>query len=66
MEWIQEHITEILGIIIGLYGVARAIVALTPTPKDNVALEEHVGKPLRILAKAFGLDLTQGRHKNGD
>ena len=65
MEWIQAHIVEILAVIGALSAAARGIVALTPTPKDNEALE-NVSKWLKVIGKAFGLDLTQGRHKNGE
>ena len=62
MDWLKEHIVEIFAIIGFLYSAARIIVSLTPTPKDNAALEK-VGVQLRALAKMFGLDLTQGISK---
>jgi len=62
MEWLKTHIVEIFAIIGFLYSAARVIVSLTPTPKDNAALEK-VGVQLRTIAKMFGLDLTQGISK---
>ena len=66
MIWLKEHYVEVFAIIGALYSIARVIVALTPTPKDNVALEK-IGVQLRAIAKVFGLDLTQGisKQKNG-
>jgi len=61
MDWIKEHPTELLAIAVSLYAAARGIVALTPTPKDDAAMDK-VGKLLKIIAKIFGLDLKQGRH----
>jgi len=62
MIWLKEHYVEVFAIIGALYSIARVIVALTPTPKDNVALEK-IGVQLRAIAKVFGLNLTQGIHK---
>ena len=62
MNWIKANIVEIFAVIGFLYSAARIIVTLTPTPKDNIALEK-VGVQLRALAKMFGLDLTQGLKK---
>ena len=42
------------------YVVARIVVALTPTPKDDAAMEE-VSIFVRALAGLFGLNLRQGR-----
>lgn len=52
-----EHITAALGIA---YLVARFVVAMTPTPKDDELLETLTPWASR-LAKAFGLDVKQGR-----
>lgn len=60
MDWIIENYVEIAAVLFALYGAARAIVALTPTPKDNAALEE-VGTLVKTIAKVLGLDLKQGR-----
>ena len=59
ISWFQTHIVEIFAILGSLYAAARVLVALTPTPKDDAALAK-VWVGLRWLAKAFGLDLTQG------
>ena len=62
MLWLQNHIVEILAVVGFLYAAARGIVALTPTPKDDEALSK-VALWLKTIAKAFGLDLTQGVEK---
>ena len=59
MEWLTANFQNIMVLLVALYALARAIVVLTPTPKDNEALEE-VSIVLKVIAKAFGLDLTQG------
>ncbi len=62
-EWIINNWIGILvAAIAGLYTTARAIVVLTPTPKDDVAVKK-IGKLLKAISKIFGLDLTQGIHK---
>ena len=63
LEWIQSNWVNILAVIGGLYAAARAIVALTPTPKDDEALSK-VGTALKALAKLMGLDLKQGVTKD--
>jgi len=62
VEQIKTYIITFLIILGALTGIARAIVALTPTSKDDIALGK-ISKHLNIIAKVFGLDLTQGRHK---
>lgn len=62
MEWLKLHYIEIFAILGALYSIARVIVALTPTAKDDIALGK-IGVQLRAIAKVFGLDLFQGRHK---
>ena len=59
MDWITKHIIELFAIAGALYTAARLIVALTPTPKDDAAVEK-VGGILKMIAKVFGLDLKQG------
>jgi len=59
MEWLTANFQNILILLAALYALARAIVVLTPTPKDNAALDE-VSAGLKVIAKVFGLDLTQG------
>jgi len=61
--WLNDNLGGIAAIIGALYAVARMIVALTPTPKDNEKLEE-VGIWLKSIGKIFGLDLTQGLSKD--
>ncbi len=59
MEWVQQNIVSIFAIVGGIYTVARTVVALTPTPKDDEALKK-VGVLLKVIAKTAGLDLKQG------
>ena len=59
MEWITSHGTQIMAIIMAAYALARAIVIITPTPKDDAAIEQ-VGAFLKVIAGIFGLDLKQG------
>ena len=60
MEWIQSHYIELFAIWGALLTLARLIVALTPTPNDDAAVEKYVGTPMKAFAKLFGLDLKQG------
>lgn len=62
MEWLQENIGQLATLLGLFYAVARIVVALTPTPKDDKAMKE-VSVFLRALAAAFGLDLKQGIEK---
>ncbi|MHC4160440.1 MAG: hypothetical protein ACYSSO_15345 [Planctomycetota bacterium] len=62
MEWLKENAAAIGSILLAAYALARAIVALTPTPKDDEALKK-VNVFVRALAKTFGLDLKQGVKK---
>lgn len=62
MEQIQKYIVGFFAIAGACCAIARVIVALTPTPKDNIILEK-ISVQLRVIAKVFGLDLTQGRNK---
>ncbi len=64
MDWIMENYVEIFAVIGAAYSLTLMIVNLTPTPKDNYALEK-VGVVLKVLAKLFGLDLTQGINTKG-
>lgn len=54
---------EIEGIIIGVIILARVIVAMTPTKRDDEYLSRNVPKALKILSIVFGFDLRQGRKK---
>lgn len=60
MDWITENYVGIAAFLFAVYGTARAFVALTPTPKDDAALEK-VGVLVKTVAKILGLDLKQGR-----
>ena len=62
MEWVQENAVNILAVLGGLYALALAIVKLTPTPRDDEALE-RVSVVVRAVAFAFGLNLKQGIEK---
>lgn len=62
MDWLKENAVAVAALLGALYTVARLIVALTPTPKDDKALEK-VGIVLKAIAKGFGLDLKQGVKK---
>lgn len=62
MDWLKDNAVAIAAVLGAAYALARTIVALTPTPKDDKALEK-VGIVLKALAKGFGLDLKQGREK---
>jgi hypothetical protein len=62
MAWLAEYATEIMAIVGALYTIARTVVVLTPTPKDDEALK-HVSGFLFALSKTFGLDLKQGLTK---
>lgn len=65
MQWLNDNYVTLLAIVGGLYTVARLIVSLTPTPKDDAKLAE-VTVWLKSLAKLVGLDLKQGiKKKNG-
>lgn len=61
MEWITDNLEWLTPTtVLAMYIIARIIVILTPTPKDDEALEKVSGL-VRALAKTFGLDLKQGR-----
>jgi hypothetical protein len=67
MEWLivlEENWIWICPTLVALYGIARTIVAVTPTPKDDEALNQ-VSRLLRLIAGLFGLDLKQGRKLTG-
>lgn len=66
LEYLNEYSVEVLALLGGLYTVMRAIVLLTPTPKDDQLFKKadgYLSKILGILAKAGGLDTTQGMKK---
>jgi hypothetical protein len=59
LAWILLHKAALGSIIGAAYVLARLIIALTPTPKDDAALE-RISPFLRVLGALFGLDLKQG------
>jgi hypothetical protein len=62
VEQLKTYIIIALTIFGALTGIARVIVALTPTSKDDIIVG-RISKHLNTIAKVFGLDLMQGRHK---
>ncbi len=38
MNWLMEHYTDLIAIVVGLIGVAEIVVNLTPSEKDNSVL----------------------------
>ena len=38
MNWLIEHYTDLIAIIVGLIAVAEIVVKLTPSEKDNAFL----------------------------
>ena len=58
---LKTIIGAVFACIGGLYTLARVIVAMTPTPKDDKYLDKVSGYVVAI-AKAIGLDLKQGRN----
>jgi hypothetical protein len=59
IDWIQTHYKDLFAVAGALYVAARGVVALTPTPADNTALDRVSGW-LKTIGKLFGLDLSQG------
>ena len=60
MNWMTANYMGILAVVGAIYGVARCVVVLTPTPNDDAAVEKYGGSLLRWIGKIVGLDLTQG------
>lgn len=48
MKYIAEHYVELFGILLGLVAVAEIVVRLTPTKKDDGAVE-RLGQVLRKI-----------------
>ena len=59
MDWIQQNYVNVFAVIGALYAAALLFVKLTPTPRDDAALEK-VGVVLKFVAAVFGLNLKQG------
>lgn len=58
MEAMLQHLPEIVAVAIAVHGLAVAIVNLTPTPKDNEALDNvtRVGVKLyRVIEILAGI-----------
>jgi len=54
VNWVVEHIDDIIAIYLGLVGVASIIVKLTPTLKDDTVLKtiiRFVGKYIALNRK---------------
>jgi hypothetical protein len=49
MEWLQTHWKDVVDIVTYIIAAASVIVRLTPTPKDNAALDKVV-KFLEMIA----------------
>lgn len=45
----MEHLSEYVALAVAVHGVAVVIVNLTPTPKDNEALDDYT----RMVVKAY-------------
>lgn len=52
--FLQTNGAAIMGALFALWGLLEVIVRLTPTKKDDTALE-RVGKVLKALLDAFGI-----------
>src|SRR5574343_518509 len=57
--WLLANKAAIGSIVGASYLVARTVIALTPTPKDDAALAK-ISPALKVVATVFGLDLKQG------
>lgn len=62
MNWIQENATNLLAVLGAAYALALIVVKLTPTPRDDAALEK-VSLVVKAVATIFGLTLKQGLEK---
>lgn len=60
IDTMKELAAAILALVGALYGVARIVVMITPTPEDNKRLDAVAGW-VRALCAAFGLTPFQGR-----
>jgi len=53
----MKDLSEYVAIAVAIHGLALAIVNLTPTPKDNEALDNYS----RVVAKAYrAIELLAG------
>lgn len=44
----MEHLTDYIALAVAVHGVALAVVNLTPTPKDNEALDGYTRAIVKI------------------
>lgn len=58
MTWLAENWDSVLAIVAGVHMAASAIVALTPTPKDDKILAD-----LHKLVKLIGLNVGKATPK---
>lgn len=61
-EWFQLHWDDILAVLGAAYTLALLIVKLTPTPKDDRAVDK-IGSIVLLICKVFGLTPFQGLRK---
>lgn len=61
IDYVTSNYESIFAAIGALYVAARAVVVLTPTPRDDKVVEQ-VGGWLKKIADIFGLDFKQGRN----
>jgi hypothetical protein len=45
----MDHLADYIALAVAIHGVALAVVNLTPTPKDNEALDSYA----RVVVKAY-------------
>jgi hypothetical protein len=45
----MDHLTDYIALAVAIHGVALAVVNLTPTPKDNEALDNYA----RVVVKVY-------------
>lgn len=53
----MNHLSEYVTLAVAIHGVALIIVNMTPTPKDNEALDRYT----RLLVKLYrAIEITAG------
>lgn len=65
MSFILNHLVDIMAIIGAAYTLAVCIVKITPTPKDDQAVEK-VGLVIKTICSVFGLTPFQGIRTDTD
>ena len=58
----KEYLVEISAAIGALMVLARVVVYMTPTPRDDAALKKVSGW-LKVIAAVTGMDLKRGIEK---